>query len=69
MCMHWLKYVRLNRRPVEKYAWYDTGSRHADVSDAYSVISSVYQYVTGPLRHEPSSLSLDVLAYDWSTKR
>ena len=33
----------------------------ADVSGAYSAISSVYQCVTGPLWHEPSSLLLDEL--------
>ena len=31
----------------------------ADVSGAYSLISSVYQCVTRPLWHEPSSLPLD----------
>ena len=33
----------------------------ADVSEAQSAISSVYQCVTGPQWHEPSSLTLDVL--------
>ena len=43
----------------------------ADVSGAYSssAISSVKQCVTGPLWHEPSSLPLDELDSDWSTKR
>ena len=41
----------------------------ANVSEANSVISNVYQCVTGPLWHEPSSLPLDVLDSDWSTKR
>ena len=45
--MHWLKYVRLNRkdRLTPEVAML------ADVSEAQSVISSVYQCVTGPLRH------------------
>ena len=41
----------------------------ADVSGAYSAISSIYQCVTGPLRHVPSSLTLEVLDSDWSKKR
>ena len=40
----------------------------ADVSDAHIAISSFYQCATGPLRHELSSLPLDVLDSDWSTK-
>ena len=41
----------------------------ADVRGAYSAISNVYQCVTGPRWHEPSSLPLEVLDSDWSTKR
>ena len=41
----------------------------ADVSGAYSAISSVYQCVTGPLWHEPSSLPLNEFGSDLSTKR
>ena len=41
----------------------------ADVRGAYSAISSVKLRVTGPLWHQPSSLPLDVLDSDWSTKR
>ena len=41
----------------------------AGVSGAYSAISSVYQCVTGPLLHEPSSLPLDELDSDWLTNR
>ena len=40
----------------------------ADVSGAYSAISSVNLCVTGPLCHQPLSLPLDVLDSDWSTK-
>ena len=29
MYMHWLKYVRLNRKDQLKNMWNDTGSRHA----------------------------------------
>ena len=36
----------------------------ADISRAYRAISRVYQSVTGPLWHEPSSLPLDVLDND-----
>ena len=51
MCMIWLKYARLNRKDwFKKYAWYDTGSRHAEeVSGAYSANFNVYHCVTGPL--------------------
>ena len=36
------------KRPVGKYACYDTGSRHASLRQrAYSAISNVYQCVTG----------------------
>ena len=41
----------------------------ADVRGAYSAISSANLCVTGSLWHEPSSLPLDVLDSDWSTKR
>ena len=40
--MHWLKYVRLNRKDRLK-------NMLADLSGVYSVISSAYQCVTGPL--------------------
>ena len=52
------------KRPVEKYAWYDT----ADVSGAHSAISSVYESVTRHIGHEPSLLPLNELDCDWSTK-
>ena len=70
MCVHWLKYVRKNRKdrlknmratPLEV-------DMLADVSGAYSTIPNVCQCVNGPLWHEPSSLSLDILDSDWSTK-
>ena len=43
----------------------------ADVSRAYIMIaiSSANLCVTGPLWHQPSSLPLDALDSDWSTKR
>ena len=41
----------------------------ADVRGTYSAISNVNQCVTGPLWHEHSSLPLDILDSDWSTKR
>ena len=68
--MHWLKYVRLNRKDRLKNMCGTTleVAMLADVNGAYSAISSVYQCVTGPLCHEPSSLPLDVLDFDWSTK-
>ena len=50
MCLLWLKYVRLNKKRMK----YLRGSKLevamlADVSDAYSVVSSVYQCVTRAL--------------------
>ena len=70
MCMHWLKYCRLNRKDRLKYMRAMTleVAMLADVRGAYSAISSANHCVTGPLRHEPSSLPLDVLDCDWSTK-
>ena len=68
MCMRWLKYVRLNRkRPVENMGGTTLEvTILADVSGAYSAISSVYQCVTDiSLRHS----LLDELDSDWSTKR
>ena len=50
--MHWLKYVKLNRKDRLK------------ICGAYSAIVSVYQCVTGSLGHEHSSLPLDVLDSD-----
>ena len=41
----------------------------ADVSGAYSAISSVNLCVTRPLWHKPSSLFSDVIDSHWSTKR
>ena len=51
MCMHWLKYVRLNRKDQLKNMRGMTleVAMLADVSGAYSAISSVYKCVTGPL--------------------
>ena len=71
MCMLWLKYIRLNRKDRLKNMHGTTleVAMLADVSGAYSAISSVYQCVTGPLWHEYSSLTLDELDSDWSTKR
>ena len=40
----------------------------AYISWVHCAIFSVYQCVIGPLWHEPSSLPLDVLDSDWSTK-
>ena len=51
MCMHCLKYVRLNGKDRLKNVRGTTleVAMLADVIGAYSAISSVYQYVTGPL--------------------
>ena len=51
MCMHWLKYVKLDTEVrLKKYALYDTGNRHASRrQQAYSAISCFYQCLTGPL--------------------
>ena len=51
MCMHWLKYVRLNRKDWLKNMRGTTLEvpMLADVSRAYSAILSVYQCVTGLL--------------------
>ena len=51
MCMHWLKYVRLNRKDRLKNMRGMTleVAMLADVSGAYSAIYNVYQCVTGPL--------------------
>ena len=57
MCMHWLKYVRLNRKDPFKSMRGVTleVAMLADVSGAYRAIFSVYQCETGPsdkcLRH------------------
>ena len=69
--MHWLKYVRLNRKDRLKNMRATTleVAMLADVSGAYSAISSVNVCVTGPFWHQPSALQLDVLDSDWSTKR
>ena len=71
MYMHLLKYVRLNRKGQLKNMRGTTVevAMLADVSRAYSAISSVNLCVTGPLWHEPSSLPLDELDPGWSTKR
>ena len=59
--MHWLKYIRLNRKGRLKNMLATCTTLKiamlANVSEAHStsVISSVYQCVTGPLWHEPSS--------------
>ena len=68
--MHWLKYARLNWKDRLKNMRGMTleVAMLADVSGAYSAISSVYQCVTGPLWYEPSSLPLGVLDSDCSTK-
>ena len=56
-------------RPVEKMRGTTlVVAMLADVSWAHSAISSVYQCVTGPLLHEPSSLPLGELDSDWSSK-
>ena len=49
MCMHWLKYVRLNRKDRLKNMRGTTlkVAMLADVSEAHSAVSSVYQCVTG----------------------
>ena len=51
MYMHLLKYVRLNRKDQLKNMRGTTVevAMLADVSGAYSAISSVYQCVSGPL--------------------
>ena len=71
MCMHWLKYCMLNKKDRLKNIRTMTleVAMLADVRGAYSAISSVNLCVTGPLWHQPSSLPLDVLDSDWSTKR
>ena len=65
--MHWLKYVRLNRKDQLKIMR-GTTLEDAMLADVSGAIWSVSQCVTGPLLHEPSSLPLDVLDSDWSTK-
>ena len=71
MCMHWLKYVRLNREGRLKSMHGTTLEvpMPVDVSEVHSTILSVYWCVTGPQRHEPSLLPLGVLETDWSIKR
>ena len=71
MCMHLLKYVRLNRKDMMKNMHGTTleVAKLADVSGAYSAISNVYQCVTGPLSHEPCHSLWIILDYEWSTKR
>ena len=71
ICIHWLKYCRLNRKDRLKNMRAMTleVAMLADVRGAYSAISSVNLCVTGPLWHQPSSLPIDVLYSDWSTKR
>ena len=50
MCMHWLKYCILNKRPFENMrAMTLEVAMLADVRGAYSAISSVNLCVTGPL--------------------
>ena len=51
MCVHWLISVKLNRKDQLKNMRGMTleVTMLADVSKAYSAISSVYQCVTGPL--------------------
>ena len=51
MCMHWLKYARLNRKDRLKNVRGTTleVAIIVDVSGAYSAISSVYRCVTGSL--------------------
>ena len=51
MCMHWLKYVNLNREDPLKNIHGTTVevAMLADVSEAHREIFSVYQCVTGPL--------------------
>ena len=64
--MHWLKYVKLNRKDRLKNMHGTTleVAMLADVRGAYSAISNVYRCVTGPLWHEPPSLPLDELDSD-----
>ena len=71
MCMHQLKYVRLNRKDRLKNMRGATMevAMLADVSGAYRAISNVLECVTGPLWHEPSSLPLEIIDFDWSVKR
>ena len=51
MCMHQLKYARLNRKDRLKNMHGTTleVAMLADVSEAYRTISNVLQCVTGPL--------------------
>ena len=51
MCMHWLKYVRLDRKDRVKNMCAMTleVAMLADVRGAYNVISSVNLFVTWPL--------------------
>ena len=60
--MHWLKYVRLNRKDLLKNIHGTTVevAMLAYVRGAYSAISSVNQCVIGPLWHEPTPLG-----YTW----
>ena len=63
MCMHWLKYVRLNRKDWLKNMRGTTleVAMFADINGAYSAISTVYQCVTGPLWHQSLLFLLDLL--------
>ena len=51
MCMHWLKYVGLNKKDLLKNMRATTleVAMLADVNGAYSAISSVNLCMTGPL--------------------
>ena len=51
MCMHWLKYCRLNKKDQLKnmHAMTLEVTTLADVSGAYSAISTVNLCVIGPL--------------------
>ena len=67
--MHWLKYVRLNSKDWLKNMRSTTleVAMIADVSGAYSAVSSVYKCVTGPL-WRVSITPFEELDSDWSTK-
>ena len=58
--MHWLKCVGLNGKDRLKNMRGMTleVAKRAKVNGSYSAISIVYQFVSGPLWHEPSSLHL-----------
>ena len=67
MCMQWLKYVRLDRKDRLENMRGTTlkVAMLTDVSRVYSVISNVYQCVTGPLG--PLVVYIDLLCINFES--